>query len=725
MDNNVRIDSASLFEHLKSAVIQIDNKGAVLYVNNPCLAMFGYTKEELIHQSILRLLARDYHREFRYNLFASLMKRVGEEKRTMKRNTILKAKHKKGRLFSVELTLICFLENNKRILLIIIDDLSLFESLQEMLRVSKSNYITLAENAAEAIVQIDKDFIIKYANIATEKVFYYKKKELLDNHVRTILPGGGFEQYRSIFEKASHDDAGKKGFESQAKSLEIIGRRKDNHLFPLEVSFGSWIGKGDDRTLTFIMRDITSRKKTEKHLKHLAYHDKLTALGNRDLFDLYLKEILQEMKREPGKIAALLFLDLDGFKKVNDTLGHTVGDKILIECSQRINKCLRTNDHIYRFSDALDMDRFTDLYRFGGDEFVILLPEIRKKTDAAFIGQRIIDSIKQRFPVEGSDLISEVSLGCSIGIALIPQDGADINTLVRNADMAMYKAKETGNSFSFFTEEMNQTAIENLILEMEIRKALEHNEFALYYQPIVNEKGTLIGVEALLRWKHPDKGLVLPSKYLPFAEKYGLFDLIGNWVIKTACRQAREWRRNFHPDFYVSINVSVKQFERYDFIRSITNIIHYLKLDPGRIKLEITESHLMKNPEKTIATIRELKHRNRGISIALDDFGTGYSSLSYLSTLPIDIIKIDRSFITKIEKTANQKIVNTILMLAKGLGMEVIAEGVETGKALEILVSRGITLFQGKYISKAVPSEEITAMLVKGNLKIISPPIKQ
>jgi PAS domain S-box-containing protein len=719
MEKNLSIDITTLFENLKSAVLHINEDGEILYANNPCLTMFGYSREELYKKTILRLLALSHQREFHQKFLLPFIKLSEQKDKITKRNTILKAKHKNGRHFSVELMLLALWKDGKKTLLIIIDDLSFYESLQEMLQVSKDNYIALAENASEAIIQINKDFIIKYLNVAAEKVFGFNRAEIINKHVRILLPEGGFKQYKSIFNKQYYESANHRDTNQPPKNLEIIGQRKDKRLFPLEISFGSWIGSDEKKSLTFIMRDITTRKKTEKHLKHLAYHDKLTALGNRDLFDLYLREILEEMKHEKEKIASLLFLDLDGFKKINDTLGHTVGDTILIECSRRINQCLRTNDHIYRFSDALDMDRFTDLYRFGGDEFVILLPEIKKTTDAAIIAQRIIDTIKESFEVKGSDLLSRVTLGCSIGIALIPQDGKDINTLVRNADMAMYRAKEVGNSYMYYTDKMNQLAIENLMLEMEIRKALENKEFRMYYQPIVDKKGIVIGIEALIRWIHPDKGMILPANYLPFAEKYGFIDSIGDWVIKTSCKQISYWNNKYNLHLFVSINVSVKQFEHKDFVDSITGLIQNLKIPPKYIKLEITESHLMKNPEKTIDTINRLKELNRGLSIAIDDFGTGYSSLSYLSTLPVDIVKIDRSFIINIERLINQKIINTILMLAKGLDIDVIAEGVESKKAMEFLISRGVACFQGSYIRKAISVKEFASILEKGTLSLL------
>ena len=527
-----------------------------------------------------------------------------------------------------------------------------------------------------------------------------------------------YDRYERVFRKYFVIDGRHRAASHMKNNIEILGQRKDRDIVPLEISFGNSKSVLGERILTCIVRDITERKKTERKLRYLAYHDKATALGNRDLFYITLEEFLAAVKRYKGAIGALLFLDLDGFKKINDTLGHHLGDKILFECARRLSNCLRESDHIYRPGEdqSVKDGGQRDLFRFGGDEFVILLTHLRQSTDAAIIAQKIIDSIQRPYYIKGYESISKVSLGVSIGIAIVPDNGKDATTLISSADVAMYKAKEMGNRYIFFTSEMNERATERLLLEAGIRNALEKNHFVLYYQPLVAPDGKIKGMESLIRWRDPKQGLVSPGKFIPIAEETSLIIPIGDWIMKACLNQLRHWSSTGFDNVYVSMNLSVKQFNQVDIVEKLTKTIRQTSIDPRYLRLEITESSIMSDPSEARAKMDEIKKLNPGVRIAIDDFGTGYSSLSYLSEYPVDILKIDQSFISNLDRESNKKIVNTIITLAHSLNMEVVAEGVETKEQAEYLTSKKCGTLQGYYYGKPVPAGEMVALLEKGTL---------
>lgn len=695
-----------ILELVKDAIIIITKSGEIKTVNSSFKNMFGYTEGEIISKNLQILFSKKYQNSF----YKKIMKRIEIlPKRKKITLNLITARHKNHYEFPAKITISRLVDTGNPYFFVYIEDHTLFENINEALRISMENYSALAENASEVIIQIDKDFNIIFINSAGTRIFGFQYDELSGKHFSFLFPDGGFEQHKEAFLKCGIlTESGK---EKESVKMEIIGRKKAGTLFPMEISFGKWIGKGYKKSLTCIISDITRRKETEKKLRHLAYHDKLTSLGNRDLFEIFLAEILNEQEKAGNTLAALLFIDLDGFKKINDTLGHQIGDKILIECSHRINNCLRINDSIYKFQDVLDLERFTDLYRFGGDEFVILLPSIKKKEDAGIVARRIIENLKREFIIKESDLIPHVTLGCSIGITIIPDDGLNITTLIRNADMAMYKAKETGNRYVYYSQNLDYSARENLILESKIRNALINYEFENYYQPIVDFNGEITGFESLIRWNHPEKGITSPVEFFPFAEKTDLVITIGKWGLEKACRQIGGINRRFKKNFYLSANISVRQFEREDFVDSISEIIKNTEFDSYKLILEITESYIMKDPRLSIKKMEELKDRNPGLQLAIDDFGTGYSSLNYLSMLPVDIIKIDRSFVLHSENKKNRNIIISIISLAKGLKKKLIAEGVETKEALEFLIYNDCDSFQGFFFSKPLPESGIIKLV--------------
>lgn len=439
-------------------------------------------------------------------------------------------------------------------------------------------------------------------------------------------------------------------------------------------------------------QELAERKRVEDILRYLAYHDTLTDLPNRTLFNDRLSVALNQAKRNNSNFA-VMFLDLDYFKMVNDTLGHDVGDRLLKGIASKLSNLLRKGDTISRI---------------GGDEFTILLHGINHAEDAAMVAQKIIDTLREPWVVG----VHEFHITTSIGIALYPNDGEDQETLIKNADAAMYQAKQNGrNNFQFYTPAMNARAIYRLELENHLRKALERKEFVIHYQPQVEiSTGLILGIEALIRWQHPEWGLISPAEFIPIAEDTGLILSIGEWVIRTACQQAKRWQDQGFPPLRVSVNLSARQFQQPNLVLKVADILSETGLDPRWLELEITESIAMKDVEFTGKMLFEL--RKMGITIAIDDFGTGYSSLSYLKRLPIDIIKIDRSFIRDITTDPDDaSIVSTIIVLARNLKMQVIAEGVETEEQLAFLRKQNCDQMQGYLFSKPLSAKNLEKIL--------------
>jgi diguanylate cyclase (GGDEF)-like protein len=428
-------------------------------------------------------------------------------------------------------------------------------------------------------------------------------------------------------------------------------------------------------------------------IEHLAYHDALTGLPNRPLFVDRLIVSIAQAHRNNAKLA-VLFLDLDRFKDINDSLGHTLGDSMLKSVAERIRRCVREGDTVARF---------------GGDEFTLLIPRVDHVEDAAKIAQKIIETLKIPFLIQEHELF----VTTSIGISLFPEDGLDPETLVRNADTAMYRAKEQGrDNYQLYAPAMNARALERLALENMLRKALSHQELVLYYQPLVDtETRAITGVEALIRWNHPERGLLLPAHFISVAELSGLILPIGQWVLRTACRQIRAWERH-HDALTVSVNLSARQFQQSDLVEQVRSAILETGIEPWRLQLEITESNAMQNAENTIYTLRELKAL--GVRIAMDDFGTGYSSLSYLKRFPIDTLKLDASFINDVTTDASDAaIVSGVIAMAHSLHIEVVAEGVETEAQLEFLMHHHCDVIQGYLFSVPLPADDVERFLAE------------
>ena len=455
--------------------------------------------------------------------------------------------------------------------------------------------------------------------------------------------------------------------------------------------------------LQVIFQDVTAHKLAEEQIHYLEFYDDLTGLPNRRWLREQLAHVLPAARRN-NELVAVLLLDLDQFKRVNDTLGHSVGDRLLQRMATRIQRCLREVDRVSRSGS----DAPSSVSWLGGDEFTILLSHLSDPQDITKIAPRILEAVAHPIELEGM----EMTVSGSIGIAVFPHDGRDADTLLKNADTAMYHAKEDGrNRFRFYDQGMNATAVHKLSLENELRKALERQEFALYYQPQVDTvTGKMIGAEALIRWNHPDGKLHMPGEFMPVVEQSGLCVAVADWVLATACKQNRAWQRAGLTKIPVAVNMSGRHFKQPSFVATVIDALSNAELDPQYLELEVTETILLRDLEVALPTIHEL--RRLGIKLSIDDFGTGYSSLSRLKRLPLDKLKIDRSFVRDIATDPDDAaITSAIIAMARSLKIGVIAEGVENEEQAQFLRQHGCREMQGYLYGRPMPAEEFARLL--------------
>jgi diguanylate cyclase (GGDEF)-like protein/PAS domain S-box-containing protein len=548
----------------------------------------------------------------------------------------------------------------------------------------ESRQRAVLETAAEGIITVNPAGTIESFNKAAETIFGCSAGEVLNTPFARLLSP---EDAAAFLSPAGEPLA--------CVGSELIGVRQNGERFHLTLSVSEAIAS-HSRCFTLLVQDISERRAFEAQLAYQATHDALTGLPNRELNNDRLVQALAHAARQKN-ILALLFLDLDRFKYINDTLGHDVGDELLKEVAERLRSCLRQED---------------TLARIGGDEFTLILPALTHVDDAALVAQNILRTLERPFSIAGHELFAPGS----IGITFYPFDASEASVLIKNADTAMYVAKSRGgNTYQFYSEHMNAKARERLELERQLRHAQERGELQLYYQPQV-EAGSMriVGVEALLRWQHPELGLVAPSEFIPLAEETGLIIPIGEWVLRTACAQGMAWHAT-GLTVSVGVNLSARQFAQPRLFETIRTILEQTGLPPHLLDLELTESAVMQQGGETIAILQRL--RQLGVSLSLDDFGTGYSSLSYLKHFPIDTLKIDRAFVKDITgKTGDGTLAAAIIAMAHSLSMKVIGEGVESAEQLAFLQARQCQVIQGFYFSRPLPREAATELLQR-NLK--------
>ncbi len=486
------------------------------------------------------------------------------------------------------------------------------------------------------------------------------------------------------------------GSSLSAGQWETLAQRADGSEFPVELTVSESLLDGREQFI-LIMRDITDRRLTQERLSFLANFDSLTGLPNRVLFRDRLAQAMARAKRS-GAPMALMFLDLDNFKVINDSLGHAVGDELLREVAERLKGCLRQVDQVARGGGE---EAFT-VSRLGGDEFTVIAEQLASAEDAALIARRILDALEAEVELRGQ----EVHVSASIGISMFPSDDSDLDGLVRHTDMAMYRAKAMGRgTFAFYSTELSAEVAARLQLESQLRRALERQEFVLYYQPKADlQTGQVSGVEALMRWHAPGRGLVQPDRFIRVLEDSGLILPVGAWAIRTACAQLAAWDKAGLPPLSLAVNLSARQFRQPYLARFIEDTISEAGIDPTRLELELTESLLMEDNEATRSVLTALA--NLGVRVAMDDFGTGHSSLSYLKRFDIDTLKIDRSFVAALpEDPEDNAIATAIVALGRSLHMKVVAEGVETTAQAECLRDMGCDEFQGYLLSRPLAPE--------------------
>jgi diguanylate cyclase (GGDEF)-like protein len=479
--------------------------------------------------------------------------------------------------------------------------------------------------------------------------------------------------------------------------LEFFGLEQqspDESMLRLMSQIGTQLGR------------VIERRRAQDQLVHDALHDPLTQLGNRKLFLNQLGHFLQRAQRTPGYQFAVLFVDLDRFKSINDGLGHQAGDQLIVAAARRLGACLREGDLVAR-DHAPETGHA--VARLGGDEFTILLDDIASTQAAVVVAERLMAALSEPFELDGQ----QVFITASVGIALSASGYADVQDVLRDADIAMYHAKQNGRArWMIFDQAMQQAALRRLQVEAELRAALPAAQLFLCYQPIVSPRdGIIRGFEALVRWRHPERGLVAPIEFIPIAEEVGLIGQIGEWVLQTACRQLHAWQQQCAQRLTMSVNVSAVQFTDGSLVDQVTRVLAQTGICPGSLKLELTESAVMADPEHALAMFQQLKAL--GVGISLDDFGTGYSSLSHLRRLPIDTLKIDRSFVSQMDRDSEKRqIAELVIMLARVLGLDVVAEGAETEAEVALLRDMGSDFVQGYYYFKPLEAESARQALV-------------
>lgn len=545
------------------------------------------------------------------------------------------------------------------------------------------------QHSGEAILITDNQNRIVEANPAFTRMTGYALEEVQGQDPRILSSGRSSREEYAAMWQAIRD----RGFWQG----EMWDRRKDGGIYPKLITISVVRNvQGDIDFHIASFADLSEQKATEEKIRHVAHHDALTGLPNRLHLQISLEQAISAARRETSEVA-LMFIDLDRFKIINDTLGHNIGDGLLVAVAQRLQECVRDSDLVARL---------------GGDEFVVSLSSNDAANAAAHVAEKILARLAQPYEIDGNPLHTTPS----IGISIYPHDGDSIEALMKNADTAMYHAKSRGrNNFQFFSPDMNQSTNDRLALENSLHLALEREEFEIYYQPQADmPSGRLVGAEALIRWRHPERGMVSPLQFIPLAEENGMILPIGAWVLREVCRQLKAWREQGLPDLHVAVNLSPRQFRQEKLVDDILKALAEFSIPAAALELEITESSVMENADAAVLQLKKLNQH--GLSIAIDDFGTGYSSLSYLKRFPVSKLKIDRSFVMDIPGDPNDTaIAIAVIQLARSLGLKVVAEGVETAEQQQFLHDQGCDFLQGYRYSKPLDATAFAEFVARQN----------
>lgn len=673
----------AIFDNVLDGIIRLNLYGVIESVNPATECIFGFSSEELSGSNISRIIPMFDWREHERRLES--FRNCGDS-RIIGIRQELEGLKKDGSCFQMDMGISEINTFQPRCFIITVHDISERRQMETLLRESEDRFHSAFNFAAigMALVAVDGRFL--QVNSSLSHIFGYSEEELLNSNLQMLTRDDDYGRVLSHhLHQLQSDDL-------PSFQIEVECHHKIAGKMVWALISASLVRSAAGEPLFFIIQiqDITDRKYAEWQLLFLANHDPLTGLLNRVQFHSRLSQALASVRRHETRLA-LMFLDLDRFKLINDTLGHKIGDQLLQAVSDRLKRSIRPNDI---------------LARLGGDEFVILLTDIKLVEDIARIAQKTIDLLTQPFSIEGNDIV----VTASIGISVYPDDGETSQILLMNADTAMYLAKERGkNNYQFYMMEMTERSLERMTIERGLRQALTHSGLKLHYQPQIDSKtGRGVSVEALLRWQHPEWGLVFPDRFISVAEETGLIVPIGAWVLRTACTQAKAWQGNGGPFTHVSVNLSPRQFLEPDLFETIKEVLTETRLKPRFLELEITESAIMQDPEKTYRVLLQL--HELGVRLSIDDFGTGYSSLTYLRQFPVHSVKIDRSFVLDVPGNKDcATMVRAIIALAHELRLQVTAEGVETEEQLAFLKTQHCDVIQGYLFSRPDTSEHLEA----------------
>lgn len=676
----------AVVDHVADGIVTFKKNGVIEALNAKAAEIFGYSPYEVIDKNFDMFIV-DINKQTSPD--DSVLDTI--EKIANKPHVELVGIGRNGSTFPIELAVTKIRLNQQEFYVAIIRDISIRKREEAKLQESENRFHSAFDSAATgmSLVSLDGGFI--QVNLALCRMLGYSEEKLLTINTQAVTHP---DDLKSVLKER------KKLLESKEPFFQLENRylRSDGDYIWILMNV-SLVRSMDDKPLYFIIQylDITKQKTAEEQLSYKAYFDPLTGLANRSQLESAINQAIASAQRHQH-LFAVLFLDLDRFKKINDSLGHDVGDQLLKITADRLKACVRRNDIVARL---------------GGDEFVVVITELREMKAAIHATEKIINSLLEPMNINQHELV----ITTSIGISFYPMDGINYETLIKNSDLALYRAKSKGrNNYQVCTPEISGQIQEKLAFEMRLEKALAANEFDLNFQPRLDlESGTIVGLEAFLRWDNKEYGKVTPLQIISWAEESGLIVPLGNWIIKSACHQAQQWNKNSDQPLKIAVNLSARQFKNPRLIENIINNLNEINFDPQNLEIEVTESIIMQDPEHSLIILHDL--REYGIKLVIDDFGTGYSSIDYLQQFTVDYFKIDQKFVQSIVTDASSRtLIMTLIHLAKNLGIRVIAEGVETDKQFAFLKQCGCHEIQGYYLCRPLPANEIAAFLEKQSM---------